>query len=58
MQSQKRFWDTRTVTAYSVTEDVRRFVVDIEYTEPFRGGLAVRRYMAFIPKQETKTIAV
>jgi hypothetical protein len=46
----KGFWDTRRVVAYSVSEDVRRYVVYIHYLEPFRGDMIRKSMVAFIPK--------
>jgi hypothetical protein len=49
-KTSKRFWDTRKVVAYSVSEDTRRYVVYIHYLEPFRGEMIRKSMVAFIPK--------
>lgn len=47
---QKRFWDTRKITAYSISETESRHIIEIEYTEPFRDGLAVHRMIVYLPR--------
>jgi hypothetical protein len=49
-KTSKRFWDTRKVTAYSIAETAYRYIIDIEYVEPFQGGVSVKRLMVFKPK--------
>lgn len=49
-QDPKAFWSVRKVTAYCISEYETRLIVDIEYVEPFRNGLAVKRITFYLPK--------
>jgi hypothetical protein len=49
-QAPKAFWSTRKVTAYCISEYETRLIVDIEYVEPFRDGIAVKRITFDFPK--------